>query len=41
VTSVLPYLLTVGLVPSGVSLLLFIATRIEGTLPSDQRSPEA
>jgi hypothetical protein len=33
VTQVLPTLLAIGLVPCGMSLLLFVVTRLEGSLP--------
>ena len=31
--SFLPYLLAIGLVPTAIGLLLFIVTRLEGSLP--------
>ena len=31
----LPYLLAIGLAPLGIALLLFVATRLEASLPRD------
>jgi hypothetical protein len=31
-----PYLLAIGLAPFGVALLLFVATRLESSLPPDK-----
>lgn len=35
VTAFLPYLMAIGLVPFGIALLLFIATRLEDSLPHE------
>jgi hypothetical protein len=36
VSQFLPTLLAIGLMPCGMSLLLFVVTRIEGSLPPDR-----
>jgi uncharacterized membrane protein YdfJ with MMPL/SSD domain len=37
-TTVIPYLLAVLLVPVGLALMLFVVARIEGELPSGRQS---
>ena len=32
--ALLPYLLAIGLIPLAIALLLFVVTRLEGSLPS-------
>jgi hypothetical protein len=38
VTALVPYLLAIGLASFGVALLLFVATRLEASLPRKQQA---